>query len=143
VRADTSDVVFRLLIALGELWDGLQRAEIEPSKKGLHMSKEYLGGYTRYSAGPAARSRLVFEWNESSRHLRILRHEAWPGFEALVSSTVGYVRSEARARGLSEVVDSKLLKACQEPPTPARRTIATTETAAATAAAIRRQPLAR
>lgn len=140
MRADTSDVVFRLLIALGELWDGLQRAEIDPSKKGLHMSCEYLGGYTRFSAGPAARARLVFEWNESSCHLRVLRQEEWPGFESAVSSTVAYVREEARTRGLSEVVDSALLKACQEPTQPARRTVLPNSTAAAAAA---RRPITR
>src|SRR3970040_896275 len=47
VRADTSDVAFRLLLALGELWDGVQRAGVHPSGRGLHLNKEYLGGYTR------------------------------------------------------------------------------------------------
>lgn len=123
MRADTSDVAFRLLLALGELWDGLSRAEIETTARGLHLNIEYLGGYTRYSAGPAARARLVVEWNESSRHLRVLRCDDWPGFEATVSNTVSYVRAEARRRGLADVVDRSLAQACHEP-APCRRTVA-------------------
>lgn len=122
MRADTSDVAFRLLLALGELWDGLSRANIDPTSRGLHLSLDYLGGYTRYSAGPASHARLVVEWNESSRHLRVLRCDDWPGFEATVSNTVSYLRVEARARGLLEVVDRSLAQACQEP-LPSRRTV--------------------
>lgn len=122
MRADTSDVAFRLLLALGELWDGLSRANIDPTSRGLHLNLDYLGGYTRYSAGPASHARLVVEWNESSRHLRVLRCDDWPGFEATVSNTVSYLRAEARARGLLEVVDRSLAQACQDP-LPARRTV--------------------
>lgn len=122
MRADTSDVAFRLLLALGELWDGLSRADIDPTSRGLHLTLNYLGGYTRYSAGPASHPRLVVEWNESSRHLRVLRCDEWPGFEATVSNTVSYIRAEARARGLVDVVDKSLAVACQEP-LPARRTV--------------------
>lgn len=122
MRADTSDVAFRLLLALGDLWDGLSRAGLDPTRRGLHLTKEYLGGYARISGGPGSRPRVVVEWSESSRHLRVLRCEEWPGFEATVSATVGYVRAEARAKGLLEVVDAAFVKACQEP-APARRTV--------------------
>lgn len=123
MRADTTDVAFRLLLALGELWDGLSRADIDATSRGLHLNIDYLGGYTRYSAGPASHARLVVEWNESSRHLRVLRCDEWPGFEATVSNTVSYVRAEARRRGLAEVVDRSLAQACHEPQ-PSRRTVA-------------------
>lgn len=115
VRPETSDVAFRLLLALGELWDGLHRANIDATRKGLHLTKEYLGGYVRISVGPGSRPRLTFEWNEATRHLRILRCEAWPGLEATLSATVAYVREQARARGLAEVVDSVFVRACREP----------------------------
>jgi hypothetical protein len=115
VRAETSDVAFRLLLALGELWDGLQRANIDATRKGLHLSKQYLGGYVRISVGPGSRPRLTFEWNEATRHLRVLRCEAWPGLEATLSATVAYVREQARARGIADVVDGVLLRACREP----------------------------
>lgn len=122
LRTDTSDVAFRLLLALGELWDGLCRAKIDPTARGLHLTQEHLGGYTRYSAGPASHARLVVEWNESSRHLRVLRTEEWPGFEATISATVAHVRSEARSRGLIDMVDPCFLRACQDC-APIRRTV--------------------
>lgn len=122
MRADTTDVAFRLLLALGDLWEGLQRASIDPGSRGLHLTKEFLGGYTRYSAGPSSHARLVVEWNESSRHLRVLRCADWPGFEATVSSSVAFVRQEARARGLTDVVDGAFLYACKAP-APTRRTV--------------------
>lgn len=122
MRADTSDVAFRLFLALGELWDGLSRASIDPASRGLHLNLEYLGGYTRYSAGPASHPRLIVEWNESSRHLRVLRCDEWAGFEATVSNTVSFIRAEARIRGLVDVVDRSLAQACQEP-APTRRTV--------------------
>ena len=106
MRADTGDVAFRLLLSLGELWDGLERADIDPTSRGLHLTQEFLGGYTRYSAGPGSHRRLVVEWNESSRHLRVLRCLDWPGFEATISATVAAVRVEARAKGLINVVES-------------------------------------
>lgn len=115
MRADQTDVAFRLLIALGELWDGLHRAGIDPSRKGVHLTKEYLGGYTRMSAGPGARARLVFEWHEPSRQVRILRREEWCGFDAAVSATVKQVREEAKLRGILDVVDRAFLKACEPP----------------------------
>jgi hypothetical protein len=122
VRADTSDVAFRLLLALGDLWEGLHRVSIDPGSRGLHLTKEYLGGYTRYSAGPGSHPRIMFEWNESSRHLRVIRCDEWHGFDATISSTVAYVRAEARARGLADTVDAVFLRACQEP-APSRRTV--------------------
>jgi len=122
LRADTTDVAFRLLLSLGELWEGMQRADIDPTKRGLHLTKEYLGGYTRYCAGTGAHPCLIVEWNESSRHLRILRSEEWPGFEATISATVAYVRQEARERGLIEVLDGAFVKACEDS-RPARRTV--------------------
>ena len=122
MRADTSDVAFRLLLSLGELWEGMQRADIDPTKRGLHLTKEYLGGYTRYCAGTGARPCLIVEWNESSRHLRVLRCEDWPGFEAAISATVAYVREEARACGIIDALDSAFVKACQDT-RPVRRTI--------------------
>lgn len=128
MRADTGDVAFRLLLALGELWDGLDKADIDPTCRGLHLSQEYLGGYTRYSAGPSCNPRLIVEWNESSRHLRVLRSQDWPGFEATVSATVAAVRTEARAKGIIDIVDRVLAKACQEP-APARRTVVQTAAA--------------
>lgn len=122
MRADTSEVAFRLLLALGDLWDGLQRARIDPTARGLHLTSEYLGGYIRISAGPASHSRLIVEWNEATRHLRVLRCEGWPGFEATLSSTVAHVRLEARSRGISDVVDRTLVRACEDCG-PVRRTV--------------------
>lgn len=122
VRADTSDVAFRLLLALGDLWDGLSRSNVDLTSRGLHLNLEYLGGYTRISAGPASHARLVVEWNESSRHLRVLRCDEWPGFEATVSNTVSFIRSEARQRGILDLVDRPLAVACQDP-APCRRTV--------------------
>jgi len=123
VHADTTDVAFRLLIALGELWEGLNRAGLDPARRGLHLTKEYLGGYTRFCAGPGSHPRLIVEWNESSRHLRVLRCEEWPGFEATVSATVGFIRHEARAKGILDIVDAAFMKACEEPTSPGRRTV--------------------
>jgi len=122
VRADVGDVAFRLLLALGELWEGLERAGIDPTCRGLHLNQEDLGGYTRYSAGPSSTPRVVVEWNESSRHLRVIRCGDWPGVDATISATVAAVRTEARGHGLLEVVDRVLVKACQDP-LPARRTV--------------------
>jgi hypothetical protein len=137
VRADTSDVAFRLLLALGDLWDGLQKAEIDPTSRGLHLTREYLGGYTRYSAGPSCHPRLVVEWNESSRHLRVIHCKDWPGFEATISATVAHVRTRARERGLNDIVDTRLMSACQEP-APARRTVVTSPVTFGLAAASKR-----
>lgn len=122
MRADTSDVAFRLLLALGELWDGLQRARIDPAVRGLYLTREYLGGYTRYSVGPSSTPRLIVEWNESSRHLRVIRCADWPGFDRLVSTTIGYVRDEAKQAGISDMVEQALVRACQDP-APVRRTV--------------------
>jgi hypothetical protein len=137
LRADTSDVAFRLLLALGDLWEGLQRTKIDPTVKGLHMSTEDLGGYRRYSAGCGSHARLVVEWNETLRHLRVIRCQEWPNFEVTVSSTIGYVRKEARERGLADMVDKAFMKACEEPTVPVKRTVlsmATTSAAAPLAA---------
>ncbi len=123
MRAETNDVAFRLLLALGESWDALQRAAIDPSTKGLYLTKEYLGGYTRFSAGPSTSPRLIVEWNESTRHLRVLRCHEWPGFEATISSTVAHVREQARVQGIIASVDDVFVRACQEPVQPARRTV--------------------
>lgn len=134
MRADTKNVAFRLLLALGDLWEGLQRAGIEPGSRGLSVSVEHRGGYVRYSAGPSSHSRIVVEWNESSRHLRVLRCDEWPGFDAMISQTIAHVREEAEVRRLSEVVDAALTRACKEP-LPARRTIVSaTLTSSATVA---------
>ena len=123
MRADTSDVAFRLLLSLSDLWDGLQRSGIDPTSRGLHLSIEYLGGYTRISAGAGRNTRLQVEWNESTRHLRVMRCDDWPGFDAIISSTVGQVRQDARNRGILDMVDQAFLKACEEPSAPARRTV--------------------
>lgn len=136
MRADTSDVAFRLFMALGDLWDGLQRASIDPGTRGLHLTKEYLGGYTRYSAGPAAHARMVVEWNEATRHLRVVRCENWNGFEAVVCSTVAHVREQARSKGLGEIVEARLNEACKEP-APARRTVVTVAASLAAVAPVR------
>ncbi len=113
MRAETADVAFRLLLALAELWDGLHRAGVDPARKGLHLRKEYLGGYVRVCAGPSAHARITFEWNEAKRHLRVLRCEPWPGFEATLRATVTWVRDQARAKGIAEVVEQALVRACQ------------------------------
>jgi hypothetical protein len=123
VRADTNDVAFRLLLSLSELWEGLQRANIDPAVRGLRISNEYLGGYKRICAGTGCESRLIVEWNESSRHLRVLKADAWPTFETLVSRTVAYVREEATKHGISETVDRAFIQACSAPDEPVRRTI--------------------
>jgi hypothetical protein len=130
-------VAFRLLLAIGDLWDGLHRADIDPGRRGLHVTKEYLGGYTRYSAGTGSHPRVVVEWNESSRHLRVIRAESWHGIEATISATVAHIRNEARTRGLSEIVDAALLGACQEP-APARRTVLSAVAVAAAQPAMKR-----
>jgi hypothetical protein len=123
VQADTSDVAFRLFLSLAQLWDGLERAGIDATKKGLHLTREDLGGYTRYSAGPGTHSRLIVEWNDSSRHLRVLRNDAWSGFESVLSASIAHVREQARLKGIIEAVDAAFMKACQEPVAPCRRTI--------------------
>lgn len=87
------------------------------------MTQEYLGGYTRFTVGPGSHARLVFEWNQTTRHLRVLRAEAWPGAEATVSGTVAHVRAKARACGIADSVDQALVAACQEPSKPSRRTV--------------------
>lgn len=130
MRADTGDVAFRLLLALGELWEGLERAGIDPTCRGLHVNQEDLGGYTRYSAGPSSTARIVVEWNESSRHLRVLRCLDWPGVDATISATVATVRTEARNKGLLEVVDRVLVKACGDP-LPSRKTVLSSASAPA------------
>jgi hypothetical protein len=138
LRADTSDVAFRLLLALGDLWEGLERAQIDPTCRGLHVTQEFLGGYTRYSAGPASHPRLVFEWNESSRHLRVLRCQEWAGFEATISATVAAVRIEARTRGLIDVVDRAFLHACEDPKPASRTVISAAMATAGSAVAMKR-----
>jgi len=94
------------------------------------MTQEYLGGYTRFSAGPGSHARLVFEWNQTTRHLRVLRAEPWPGAEATISGTVAHVRSKARACGIADSVDHSLVAACQDPSQPSRRTVLSTAMAA-------------
>ena len=129
MRADTKNVAFRLLLAVGDLSEGLQRAGIDPSARGLFLSTEHRGAYTRYSAGPSTHPRIIVEWNESSRHLRVLRCDEWPGFDALVSHTIAHIRAEAQRCKLDDVVDKALTGACQEP-APARRTVVTAMIAA-------------
>ncbi len=128
MQADTSDVGFRLLLTLGNLWDGLLGAQIDPSVRGLHLTREYYGGYIRFAAGPSATPRLIVEWNESSRHLRVIRCQEWPGFEAIVASTIAYVRTAARERGIAEEVEGPFRSACEEP-APVRRTVVMSLTA--------------
>ena len=123
MRADTDNVAFRLLLALGDLWEGLGRSDIDPTKRGMRVSVEYLGGYMRVCAGPGGTPRLIAEWNESSRHLRVLKAENWPRFDVTVSDTVGYIREEARSHGILDVIDKKLMEACEEP-APVRLTVA-------------------
>ena len=137
MRADTSDVAFRLLLALGDLWDGLERAGVDPSARGLQLTQEYLGGYTRFSAGPGSHARVVVEWNATTRHLRVLRAEPWPGAEATISATVALVRNEARTKGIIEIVDRSLVEACAEPTQPCRRTVIPAAVAAQSAIARR------
>ena len=122
MRADTTDVAFRLLLTLGELWDSLQGASIDPTTRGLHLNREYLGGYTRFSAGPSSHARLVVEWNATSRHLRVLRCAEWPGFEQTISATVAHIRGEARSKGIGDEVDRQLVSACKDP-APCKRTV--------------------
>lgn len=137
MRADTKNVAFRLLLALGDLWEGLHTAGINPAARGLFVSVEHRGGYIRYSAGTSSHPRIVVEWNESSRHLRVLRCDDWSGFDALVSQTIAHVRNEARARRLSDVVDAALTAACKEPP-PARRTVVSATLSAGAPVALKR-----
>jgi hypothetical protein len=115
VRSEEADVPYRLLVAVGELWDGLVRAGIDPAQKGVHVSREYLGGYLRISAGPGSHPRLIAEWCESSQHFRVLRKEDWPGFESALSATVKYIREDAKRLGLLDVVDQTLVKALSKP----------------------------
>lgn len=107
-----ADTAYRLLMAVGELWDGLVRSGVDPSKKGLHVSREYLGGYVRVSAGPGAHARIVAEWCESTQRMRVLRREDWPGFESALTATVKHIREDAKAHGLQDVVDRAIIKAC-------------------------------
>ena len=139
VRADTSDVAFRLLLSLGEVWEGIQRANIDPTKRGLHLTKEHLGGYTRYCAGAGAKPDLIVEWNESSRHLRVLRCEEWSGFEATISATVAYVREEARGRGILDVLDAVFVRACQDTRSVRRTIVHTASTPRQALAAVGRR----
>ena len=115
MRTGQVDVAYRLLVAVGELWDGLVRSGIDPSQKGVHVSREYLGGYLRISAGPSSHPRLIAEWCESSQHFRVLRKEDWPGFESALSATVKHIREDAKRVGLSDVVDAALVKAVSGP----------------------------
>ncbi len=105
-------------MAVGELWDGLVRSGVDPSKKGLHVSREYLGGYVRVSAGPGAHARIVAEWCESTQRMRVLRREEWPGFESALTATVKHIREDAKAHGLQDVVDRAIIKACAPTPKP-------------------------
>lgn len=132
MRTEQVDVAYRLLVAVGELWDGLVRAGIDPAQKGIHLSREYLGGYIRISAGPSAHARLVAEWCESSQHFRVLRKEEWPGFESTLSATVKHIRDDARRLGLLDVVDSTLMKACAAPGAPAKSPVRARTTSGAT-----------
>jgi hypothetical protein len=113
------------MLALSDLWEGLEQEGIDPSAQGLRIANNYQGGYGRISAGTGADARLVVEWNESSRHLRVLRCEEWPRFETLISRTVSHVREIAHARGISETVDRAFVRAIQED-LPCRRTVITT-----------------
>jgi len=90
------------------------------------MTQEYLGGYTRFSAGPGSHARLVVEWNATTRHLRVLRCESWAGAEATISATVAHVRASARERGIADAVDRALVAACNDPVLPSRRTVLST-----------------
>ena len=94
------------------------------------MTQEYLGGYTRFSAGPGSHARLVVEWNQTTRHLRVLRCEPWTNADATISTTVAHVRAEARTRGIADSVDRSLVTACQEPSQPSRKTVLSTAMAA-------------
>ena len=113
MRATQPDVALRLLVALGDLWEGLLRAGIDPSRNGISVRREYLGGYVRISAGPGSHPRVVAEWCESSQHMRVLKREEWPGFEASLSATLRHVREDAKTRGLLDLVEQTLLKACE------------------------------
>jgi hypothetical protein len=73
---------------------------------------------------------MVVEWNESSRHLRVLRCSEWPGFDQMVSATVAHVRMRAREIGIADVVDKAFLKACENP-APSKRTVLSAAMAAA------------
>lgn len=112
---------------------------MDPTARGLQLTQEYLGGYTRFSAGTGSHARLVVEWNESSRHLRVLRCEPWPGAEATISATVALVRNEARSKGIIEIVDRSLVEACSEPTRPCRRTVLSSAHATAAPAALARR----
>jgi hypothetical protein len=61
--------------------------------------------------------------------MRVLRREEWQGFEAALSATVKHVREDAKSRGLLDLVDEKLLRACEsgqaEAKQPAKQPVAT------------------
>lgn len=110
--ATADDTAYRMLAALGELWDSLKGAGIDPGRRGVQLRAEYLGGYLRVSAGPGAHARVVLEWHEASGKIRVLRADEWGGIATSVCATVKQVRDEARARGLLDMVDKVFLRAC-------------------------------
>ncbi len=122
MRAETDDVAFRLLIALANVWDGVQRASIDTAQHGLHLTTNYLGGYVRISAGPSPTPKLIVEWNESNRHLRVIRCHSWPGFESTISQTISFVREEAKKKSILESIDWAFVDAVNEA-APSRRTV--------------------
>ena len=122
MRAETDDVAFRLLIALANVSDGVQRASIDTVQHGLHLTKSYLGGYVRISAGPSPTPKLIVEWNESTRHLRVIRCRNWPGFESTISQTISFVREEAQKKSILESIDWAFVDAVNND-SPSRRTV--------------------
>lgn len=132
------DTAFRMLAALGELWDNLKGAGIDPGRRGVQLRAEYLGGYLRVSAGPGAHARVVLEWHEATGKIRVLRNDEWAGMSASVCATVKQLRDEARTRGLLDVVDRVIVKACSPETTSVSCKSMVRDQAAALAMAARR-----
>ena len=74
------------------------------------------------SAGPSPTPKLIVEWNESTRHLRVIRCHSWPGFESTISQTISFVREEAKKKSILESIDWAFVDAVNEA-APARRTV--------------------
>ena len=79
-------------------------------------------GYVRICAGPSPTPKLIVEWNESTRHLRVIRCHSWPGFESTISQTISFVREEAKKKSILESIDWAFVDAVNEA-APARRTV--------------------
>jgi hypothetical protein len=108
VRAEQVDVAYRLLVAVGELWDGLVRAGLTRHRRASRLARIRAGTSDQRCQAP---TRVVAESVRTSQHFRVLRRRL-AGFESALSATVKHNRDDARRLGLLDVVDSTLMKAC-------------------------------